>query len=224
MRVYFAGVDKNLLEAEFAGANILFSFASLRRSHRASIPTGRFSSVMLDSGAFSALRSGKAIDVLEYCEFIERNWDEIDLYVNLDVIGDAEASTANLRLMESRGLSPMPVFHYSEDFDLLRRMRDRYPLVGLGGMVPRSRHPMFEWLSIIFGKLPHKYHGFGIGDTSLISTFPFHSIDNTTWKRIVQQPALKTKTNSGVNWAHYLTRKELFTISRNFYERLCAPR
>ncbi len=222
MKVYFAGIDKNLLESVFAGANILLSFASLRRSPRASIPTGRFSSIMLDSGAFSAFRSGKVIDVLEYCEFIERNLDRIDLYVSLDVIGDAEASMANLRLMESRGLSPMPVFHYGEDFDVLRWMRDRYPLVGLGGMVPRSRRRMFEWLSTVLDELPHKYHGFGVGDVSLLSTFPFHSIDNTTWKRIVQQPVLKTKTNSGVNWAEHLTRKELFTISRNFYERLCA--
>ena len=84
MKVYFAGVDKNLLDSVFVGANVLFSFASLSRVHRASIPTGRFSSIMLDSGAFSAFRSGKAIDVLEYCEFIERNWDRIDIYVNLD--------------------------------------------------------------------------------------------------------------------------------------------
>jgi len=224
MKVYFAGIDKNLLESVFVGGNVLLSFASLSRVHWPSIPTGKFSSIMLDSGAFSAFRSGKTVDVLRYCQFIERNWDGIDLYVNLDVIGDAGASSANLRLMESRGLSPMPVFHFGEDFDLLRRMRDNYPLVGLGGMVPRSRPRMLEWLSTVFDKLPHKYHGFGIGDTSLISTFPFHSIDNTTWKRIVQQPVLKTKTNSGVNWAEYLTRKELFTIGRNFYERLCASR
>ena len=168
MKVYFAGVDKNLLVNVFAGVNILFSFASLRRSPGASIPTGSFSSVMLDSGAFSAFRSGKVIDALEYCDFIERNWDEIDIYVSLDVIGDAEASLVNLKLMESRGLSPMPVFHYGEDFDLLRRMRDSYPLVGLGGMVPRSRPRMFEWLSVVFEEFPHKYHGFGIGDVKLI--------------------------------------------------------
>ena len=222
MKVYFAGVDNNLFESVFAGANVLFSFASLSRSNRVSLPTGRFSSVMLDSGAFSAFRSGKTVDVLEYCEFIGRNLDNIDLYVNLDVIGDAAASLANLRQMESRGLAPMPVFHYGEGLDVLRWMRDRYSLIGLGGMVPRSRRRMFEWLSTVFNELPHKFHGFGIGDTSLISTFPFYSIDNTTWKRIAQQPVLKTKTNSGVNWAEHLTRTELFTISRNFYERLCA--
>ncbi|MBN2209551.1 MAG: hypothetical protein JW759_09680 [Candidatus Coatesbacteria bacterium] len=222
MKVYFAGVDNNLFDSVFAGANVLLSFASLGASRLASLPTGRFSSVMLDSGAFSAFRSGRTIDVLEYSKFIGRNLDNIDLYVNLDVIGDAEASLANLRFMESRDLAPIPVFHYGEDLDVLRWMREKYCLIGLGGMVPRSRRRMFEWLSTVFNKLPHKYHGFGIGDASLISAFPFHSIDNTTWKRIVQQPVLKTKTNSGVNWAEHLTRKELFTISRSFYERLCA--
>ena len=222
MKVYFAGVDRSLLGSVFAGADVLFSFASLSRQRRSSIPTGRFSSVMLDSGAFSAFRYGETIDILEYCEFIEHNRERVDLYVNLDVIGDATVSMANLNLMESRGLSPIPVFHHGEDFDVLRRMCDRYPLVGLGGMVPRSRPRMFEWLSAIFDRFPHEYHGFGIGDVSLISTFPFHSVDNTTWKRIVQQPVLKTKTNSGINWAEHLTRKELFTISRTFYERLCA--
>ena len=224
MRVYFAGVDRNLLGTVFDGANVLFSYASLNRAGRDSVPKGNFASVMLDSGAFSAYRSGRQVNIVRYCEFIERNYEQIDVYVNMDVIGNAEASMANLRFMQVRGLSPLPVFHYGEDFDVLRRLRDDWPLVGLGGMVPRSRPRMREWLSVVFDRYPHDYHGFGIGDTSLIKDFPFHSIDNTTWKRIVQGPVLRTRTNSGVNWAEGLTRKELFAISRKFYERVCAPR
>lgn len=223
MKVYFAGVDGSLLRRVFEGANVLFSFAQLSRTGQASIPQGNPSSIMLDSGAFSAYRSGRRIDILHYCDFISSNLDRIDHYVNLDVIGDAEASMANLQFMESRGLSPMPVFHHGEDFDVLRRLRDSYPYIGLGGMVPRSRPRMFEWLTTIFERFPHKYHGFGVGDVSLIKAFPFHSVDNTTWKRIVQQPVLKTpKTNSGVNWAEHLTATELFAISRRFYERACS--
>jgi len=223
MKVYFAGIDGNLLGTVFGGANVLFSYASLKRAGRDSVPNGDFMSVMLDSGAFSAFRSGKQVNIVQYCEFVERSGERIDLYVNLDVIGDAEASMSNLRLMQSRGLSPVPVFHYGEDFDVLKRLRSDWPLVGLGGMVPRARPRMREWLSVVFDKYPHDYHGFGIGDVSLIRDFPFHSIDNTTWKRIVQGPVLKTRTNSGVNWAAGLTRKELFAISRKFYERVCAP-
>jgi len=221
MKVYFAGVDSNLLDTVFNKANVLFSFARLSRNWASTRGHRKVGSIMLDSGAFSAFRAGRRIELSAYCEFLERNLDRIDIYVNLDVIGNAEASMNNLRLMEQRGLSPMPVFHHGEDLDILRRLRDNYLLIGLGGMVPRSRRRMFDWLSVVFEKFPHRYHGFGIGDVSLIQAFPFHSIDNTTWKRIAQTPVLKTRTNTGVNWAERLTRKELFSISRKFYERLC---
>jgi len=220
MKVYFAGVNSAQLRKVCRGANVLFSFASLRRARGARLPSGEFGSVMVDSGAFSAYRSDVQIDVEGYCRFLTQNLDRIDHYVNLDVIGDAEASAANLMIMQSHGLSPMPVFHFGEDLNVLRRMRDEHPLIGLGGMVPRSRPKMLRWLEKIFEWLPHRYHGFGIGDVRLIKTFPFQSVDNTTWKRVVQGPVLKTTTNTGVNWAENLTRAELFSIGRKFYERL----
>ena len=44
--------------------------------------------IMLDSGAFSAWNAGKQIDIDKYIEFIRDN--NIDVYFNLDVIGDVE--------------------------------------------------------------------------------------------------------------------------------------
>ncbi|MBN1591687.1 MAG: hypothetical protein JW941_00400 [Candidatus Coatesbacteria bacterium] len=222
MNVYFAGANNYLLRDVFRGANIMVSYAWLDRALEKTIREGGFSSVMLDSGAFSAFRSGVGIDIVEYCDFIEHNLDRVDLYFNLDVIGDVAASKANLRFMEVKGLSPIPVFHHGEELDVLEEMRDGYPLIGLGGMVPRSRRRMFDWLSEIFGRYPHKYHGLGIGDVSLISTFPFESIDNTSWKFISRRKALKSRSCGSLDWSEFLTRKELLTISRKFYERLCA--
>jgi len=221
LKVYFAGVEPYLLNTVFAGANVLLSFRYIAQARDARLPSCNAASIMLDSGALSAYRSGVAVDLCSYCDFLLANREAIDLYVNLDVIGDAQATLANQRYMEQRGLSPMPVFHFDEDFDLLEYYCDNYELVGLGGMVPRSYKRMRAWLEAIFARRPHKYHGFGIGDIRLITSFPFFSIDNTTWRRVVQQPVLRTKTNSGINWASYLCREELFQISRKFYERLC---
>ena len=81
--------------------------------------------ILLDSGAFSAWRLGKPINIDEYCDFVAANECWISRCFNLDVINPAapeeaaNASFANLLRMRKQGLNPIPVFHVGEDLSLI---------------------------------------------------------------------------------------------------------
>src|SRR5574340_1162268 len=75
--------------------------------------------LFLDSGAFSAKSQGISINVQEYIKFIKEHEEHIEVYANLDVIGSAEASWRNQRIMERAGLKPLPVFHVEDDWKYL---------------------------------------------------------------------------------------------------------
>ena len=90
--------------------------------------------IFLDSGAFSAYTQKTEIDLDEYIKFIKQNESLVEVYANLDVIGDAKATWRNQQIMEKAGLSPMPVYHLDDPDEYLHRYIDNYDYFGLGGM------------------------------------------------------------------------------------------
>lgn len=151
--------------------------------------------IFLDSGAFSANSKGVTIDVYEYIEFIKK-WEKyIDVYVNLDVIGDGQKSWDNLRIMEDAGLTPMPVFHGLDNIKWLKRMLDeKYAYIGVGGIAGSDSGKVVgskkmsiisrlwnDYLTDSDGLPLVKVHGFGITDVMLLVKFPWWSVDSTSW-------------------------------------------
>jgi len=146
--------------------------------------------LFLDSGAFSAWSQQKTIDIDEYIQFIKDNEDAIDVYANLDSIGDPVKTWDNQMYMESKGLHPLPVYHYREDIKwLLRMLKKGYDYIALGGMVPISNDQLIRWLDDLYSKyltdpkgIPHiKVHGFGLTSLELMLRYPWYSVDSTSW-------------------------------------------
>ena len=142
-------------------------------------------SLMADSGAFSAASTGASISLDQYADWVKR-WEPLfDHYANLDVIGDPEATLTNQRRLEDMGLRPMPVFHVGSPWEYLERYLDEYDYIALGGLVPhtrRQRH-LIPWLIKAFRMLtPGKgYHGFGTTGWTIMSSFPWNSVDSSSW-------------------------------------------
>ena len=150
-------------------------------------------SLFLDSGAFSAQSQGIAINLHEYIDFIKLHQDVIEVYANLDVIGDAKASWKNQRVMEKKGLNPLPVFHIEDwltsgSYYLEKCME--YPYFCIGGMATGYSSPQrFNFLERCFsvicdtptGKPNHKVHGFGLTSLPLMLRYPWYSVDSTSW-------------------------------------------
>ncbi len=146
--------------------------------------------LFLDSGAFSAWSQGKEINIQEYIDFVKQHQDIIEVYANLDVIGDPKATWQNQKTMEAAGLQPLPTFHYGEDIKWLKRyLKTGYDYIALGGMVPISTEGLIYWLDDLFqnhlcdqsGMPKVKVHGFGLTSLPLMLRYPWYSVDSTSW-------------------------------------------
>jgi len=144
--------------------------------------------LFLDSGAFSAKSQGVKINIQEYISFIKENETYIDVYANLDVIGNPKATFNNQKRMERAGLHPLPVFHFGEDEELyLKPLIEKYDYIAIGGMVKSG--DLMSFLDRIFSKyicdkkgMPKvKIHGFGLTSLKLIMRYPWYSVDSTSW-------------------------------------------
>ena len=144
-------------------------------------------SLFLDSGAFSAFTKGVEISIQDYIDFIKENKKYIDVYANLDVIGDAEATLKNQRIMEKQGLSPIPCFHYGEPWKYLDLYLSEYDYIAIGGMARVSKRGL-HFLDLCFDKICDKegtptikVHGFAITSLKLMLRYPWYSVDSTSW-------------------------------------------
>ena len=185
MDLYFAGAEafKKVLE-EMNTTKELFSYYHLPKS-RAEDLFERPRKIFLDSGGFSAFTQGAAIDIDEYCNFIKKYEPQITHYAQLDCIGDEEGTVRNLKYMESKGLKPLPVFHFKGDFKRLEALVKEYDYICLGGLVPLSKaKPVLmahldKCFSIIKDKC--KVHGFGMTGMDILKRYPWYSVDSTSW-------------------------------------------
>ena len=144
----------------------------------------------LDSGAFSAFTQGATIDLNKYCDYIHRNADVIIMPSVLDAIGDPDGTWRNQVAMEAQGVHPLPCYHYGEPTEVVDWYASRYEYITIGGMVPIPNSQLRIWLDRIWeehltdseGKPKCKVHGFGLTSPELMSRYPWHSVDSSTWQ------------------------------------------
>ena len=127
----------------------------------------------------------------EYIEFIYKYKDRLTGDVNLDIIFNAEESWENQCYMEKRGLRPIPVFHYGEDFKWLRQYAKNYDYIGIGGVATGTTmqqfvvsigDPSFKYIAEASPDL--KVHGFAVTSYGLMKKYKFFSVDSTSWCKI----------------------------------------
>jgi hypothetical protein len=196
-RIWFAGVPGGGSPGDCKRERELSQFWS-RRLHsyfhltdtKGTLMPDKAISLFLDSGAFSAFTQGVAIDIQEYISFIREHEVHLEVYANLDVIGDPAGTWRNQQIMEEAGLKPLPCFHYGEDPRWLKRYLARgYDYIAFGGMVPISTADLQPWLDTLYREyicgpdgLPRvKVHGFGLTSLRLMMRYPWYSVDSTSW-------------------------------------------
>jgi hypothetical protein len=181
--------------------------------------------LIIDSGAYSAWRQGKPIDIDVYCDFLLNNLDWIEVYVALDVINPADPEQAaadsykNYLHMRKRGLDPMPVWHVKEDVSWLHRMLDvGCTYIGLSASSLVSRNEVDAWYAAAWDNLVTadgspiiKAHAFGEGRYASLIKFPFYSADTTSWIYAAQRSAkIRIDDKRGIN-----VRRDLKSDSTN---------
>ncbi len=125
-----------------------------------------------------------------YIKFVCENKQYLDVYVNLDIIGNAELTWENQKIMESHGLQPLPVFHLGEDFKWLKKYADKYDYIGIGGLgqegskteFVRMADRIFCYICPKPKRTPIvKTHGFAMTSLDLMFRYPWYSVDSTSW-------------------------------------------
>jgi len=195
MKLYFASVENNLaaneqgvaLTRDFQALNVNYGLTSYFYIKDEPEPLERLRYIphlFLDSGAFSAHKSKGKIVLMDYMEFVKKHEKHLDLYANLDVIGDAQKTLDNQFEMEKQGLKPLPTFHYGENWDYLKDYINMgYKYIAFGGLVGKNQRARLLFLKQAFSMIPKnvKVHGFGMTSPRLLKLFPWHSADSINW-------------------------------------------
>lgn len=211
MRIYHAGRDGRDLY-NYGLRRVLLSYASTGRGDLRfwldDPPLGV--GIFLDSGAFSVMQSGAEVDLQAYCDFCLLHRHKLDVYVQLDVIGDQRRTRENLEVMEARGLQPMPVFTTSGDLGALDALCERYDYIGLGDLKGRQ---MFasgqrsERLDRVFRVAekhwPIRFHAFGLIAQGPLERYPFYSADSASVMIGAANGILLRVRDGSSAWVHW---------------------
>ena len=129
-----------------------------------------------------------------YAEFVKAHPESIDFYANVDVIPNPELSYRNLKYLESKGINPVPVVHYTTDLKWLRKhIKEGYDFIALGGLVGSAmKSECREWMDACFNiicdhpdrKPRVKLHGFGLTAYEPMLRYPWWSVDSTAWAKV----------------------------------------
>ena len=154
--------------------------------------------LMLDSGAFSAWKSGHVVDIDNLIALtLSGRFDEA---VGLDVIGSWEGSRRNIDYMRERGSDAMPVFHIGDPWELLEYYCAGWSKVGLSCRFGEGRPTSIRFYEQCFARCwPHRFHSFGWIDFAMLRAFPFHSGDAVTW-------------GGGERWRRFVYNAEVVNI------------
>lgn len=167
-------------------------------------PSQKALTVLMDSGAYTAWRSGQPIDLDAYCRFLKANEHWIGAYAALDVISPgrpeeaASASMDNYKRMRALGLRPVPIFHVGEDVRWLKEMLDLgADYIGLSASSIVTRGRVDPWYDMIWehlcapdGSPLIKAHAFGEGREGSLNRCPWYSADTATWLYAAQRAGI----------------------------------
>lgn len=191
-RLYTELMNDREREVRHSAKHLLESFHYVNKQAKVDLLRQDAQRVFMDSGAFSAFTLGSTINIKEYCDYLQRNADIIEVASVLDGIGDPLKTYENQCIMESTGVRPLPCFHFGEDERYLEHYIANYEYITLGGMVPNTTDQNKMWLDHVWskflcdanGKAKLKVHGFGMTSVSLMKRYPWYSVDSSSWVQI----------------------------------------
>jgi hypothetical protein len=226
--VYFTGAPlatPDYLEL-MKGRRVMYSFVARNRSAWADL--SHFAGVALDSGAYSVWRRGAKVDLGEYADYCARLEGSLDWYANLDAIADWRMTLANQAALERRGLRPVPVFHLGEPWALLDDLAICYERVAIGRGPGMKLDEVWSALDTVFTRYTNedgaptvRFHGFRMTDRRVMATFPFDSVDSTTWIAGNAYGMLPTDTGRAGGFA-FLSDKTKARVWLEFFD--AAPK
>jgi hypothetical protein len=168
--------------------NLLFSYAFAREDPLFECMISAFSDmtdVFIDSGAFTAWKTGHQIRLEDYMKFCHKYKDKAWGYIQLDVIKDSVGTAKNLDIMYQEGLKPVPVLQVCDPaercVDLIKYNKK---IAISGGAIDGVRindiiDKFNEAYKLTNGEI--KIHGLGYTRVSNLFDLPLASVDSSTY-------------------------------------------
>ena len=182
--VYLASPGNQMHAACLEGMPTLLSYAQCRdgkKPHWIRRYQQTFGRILIDSGAYSVLKSGVELDPAAYVDWAKGWGERVDAYAGLDDIsGDWRLS---LRNYEHGGF---PTFHNSDPWELLADLipmaKERGGWLGIGMVPPREGKA--DWLRDVLNEIPSTIHVHGWALRAYWQTHQrIDSVDSTNWWR-----------------------------------------
>jgi len=198
--------------------NILVAYPYLKpdmiEKIRAAGPSVRF---VLDSGAFTAWKSGKPIALDDYCKFIEKLPIVPWKYFTLDVIGDPHGSMKNYEIMLKRGFAPVPIFTRGEDPSVLEDYYKHSDIVGIGGLVGTPKNKAF--INGIMQRVRNRrVHWLGFTNIEFIKQYRPYMCDSSAWENSARYAEIRLYMGNGkiiqISKVNFQTRPDQKIIER----------
>ena len=194
MDVYLASPNTQQQAEHCSGMNVLLSFAIFGKWMWQYQPC--FEKVLLDSGAFSEMNSGKKIDISEYKEWSELWLPRAVAIAGLDSIqGDWRQSMKNYEVIPWS----FPTWHDTDPHELLDDLivmaTERKSWIGIGLLPPRQGKERI--VRDAMERIPEHIHVHGWALRAYTNIARMDSVDSTNWWRDAM--ALRKQ----VPWLHY---------------------
>lgn len=207
--VYLSHPGNQLQAHMVSGLPVLVSFANVSKWLEEYICS--FGKLLIDSGAFSVLSSGRKVDLVEYKEWSSRCRDRAEAIAGLD---DIEGNwRMSLRNYEKIPWS-FPTYHDTDPpellDDLIDMARERGKWIGVGVLPPRGGKE--TWVRETLEKIPDDLHVHGWALAQYRHIRGFSSLDSTSWFR----RAMQIKQSQ---WCSHLTYAECLEIEVKSYRR-----
>lgn len=190
MRLYLAGSDVAANHVALEGLEnlaLLVSYYYIMNGKGEQVINWAFDRgvpVFLDSGAFTAMTMKTEIRLREYIDFCHAQGAKFEVMASLDVIGDWQATWRNHVAMREAGIESIPCFHVNEPFEALQQMvqTNEHIAIGVAGN-QRNRGAVMRFLIRCFQIIPSRVrvHGFALTSSLIMRSFPWTSVDSTTW-------------------------------------------
>lgn len=171
--------------------NLLASYAYAQRWDMAELRGAlRCGRLLVDSGAFTAYKTGRRITVGEYASWLEQWRGAWDYAITLDVIGDPATSRRQTRKLHARGLPVVPVFTVGDTIDEFRAMVRDSGYVAVGGLVGikanSAKIARLRLLQRRAEELGGGIHALGIGSMPTLRAARCYTADASTAASVAQ--------------------------------------
>lgn len=173
--------------------------------------------LVVDSGAFTAWKSGTEIKLDDYCGFIESLPVTPWRYFTLDKVGDAHGTAENYRIMLRRGFDPVPIFTRGEDLTALDRFYETSDVVGLGGLVGTQGNRGFvNGIMQRVGK--RRVHWLGFTKREFLKVYRPYMADSSSWEGLAMYGTTQLYMGNGqfraIARSSFSTRPDACLIER----------